>query len=223
MCNAYGILFAVFNIKKEDAFNKNVIEVGSMDVNGSVRPLFESYKPKRYLGVDISPGPGVDVVCNAEKLLDVFEPNSFDLVISTEMLEHVRDWQKVISNLKALAAPGGIIYISTRSRGFAYHAYPYDFWRYELEDIKNMFSDCDIEKIEPDPGVGLFAKIRKPVDFIENDLSSYQLYSIVTDKLQTKLHEFELANFLQTKEKVNRLNALRVRVNPMNWLMRAAF
>jgi SAM-dependent methyltransferase len=220
MCNAYGILFAVFNLKKQDICNKRVIEVGAMDVNGSVRPLLESYNPKKYIGVDMSPGPGVDVICNAEKLLEVFEPQSFDVVISTEMLEHVRNWQKVISNLKALAAPGGIIYLSTRSRGFPYHAFPYDFWRYEVNDMKNIFSDCIVEKIEPDPEKGIFARIRKPEDFIEKDLSSYPLYSIVTNKVQPKLANSELANLLQVYEKTKRLSELRNKINPLNMIVK---
>jgi SAM-dependent methyltransferase len=213
MCNAYGILFAFINLKQEDIQDKKIIEVGSKDVNGSVRPLLEYYKPKQYIGVDISKGLGVDIVCNAERLLDKFQPNSFDVVISTEMLEHVRNWQKVISNLKALAAPEGLIYISTRSVG-------YDFWRYEISDIQNIFSDCLIVKVERDPDVGVFAKIRKPTNFKENDLSAYHLYCIVTNKQQAKVDDSDFMNFLQITEKSKRLNALRVKINPVNWLMR---
>jgi hypothetical protein len=71
---------------------KRVLEVGSKFVNGSVRPLIERFcSPRDYVGVDIEPGKYVDVVLPAEKLVNCFGPESFDVVISTELLEHVYD------------------------------------------------------------------------------------------------------------------------------------
>jgi hypothetical protein len=69
-----------------------VLEVGSKFVNGSVRPLIERFcKPREYIGVDIEPGKYVDVVLPAERLVDYFGPESFDVVVSTEVVEHVLD------------------------------------------------------------------------------------------------------------------------------------
>jgi len=46
----------------------------------------------------------------AELLVEFFGINKFDVVISTEMLENVKDWRIVINNLKEVLKPGGIIY-----------------------------------------------------------------------------------------------------------------
>ncbi|WP_217423095.1 class I SAM-dependent methyltransferase [Methanocella conradii] len=100
MCNTKCILFGAINLKKEEIEGKRIIEIGSLDVNGSLRPLLESYNPKEYIGVDIVKGPGVDKVCNVENLVEEFGENVFDVVISTELLEHVKDWRKAISNMK---------------------------------------------------------------------------------------------------------------------------
>jgi len=39
-------------------------------------------------GIDFIEGPGVDLVLDAHQLTSAFERNSFDIVVSTEMLEH---------------------------------------------------------------------------------------------------------------------------------------
>jgi hypothetical protein len=82
MCNQACVDFGQVNLHKEDVCGKTVIEIGAMDVNGSLRPHVESLGPSRYIGVDIEAGPGVDVICDAERLLAVFGPESFDVVIS---------------------------------------------------------------------------------------------------------------------------------------------
>lgn len=195
MCNVSCILFGGIHLKEEEIKGKRIIEVGSSDVNGSLRPLLESYKPKEYVGVDIINGPGVDIVCNAEEIVNKFGKERFDVVVSTELLEHVRDWRGVISNIKNICKPSGIILITTRSYGFGYHAYPYDFWRYEVEDMKIIFSDCEILVLEKDPQApGVFIKVRKLNKFVEKNLSNYKLYSIVVNKTLKEITNKDFKN-----------------------------
>ena len=197
MCNAYCILFGALNLKREEIQSRKVIEVGSRDHGtGSFRPLIESFKPRDYIGVDIIKGRGVDMICRAEDLLSKFQRESFDVLISTELLEHVRNWKKTVSNFKNVVKPSGIILVTTRSYGFYYHGYPYDFWRYEIEDMENIFSDCVIEKLEKDPAKGVFIKVRKPIDFVEKDLSDYELYSMIVDKRVKQLNERDFRDFI---------------------------
>lgn len=196
MCNVSGMLFGAINLKKEQIEGKRVIEVGSLDVNGSLKPLIESYNPKEYMGVDIVKGRGVDKICRVENLVGEMGQNSFDVVISTELLEHVKDWKKAISNIKNICKEGGLILITTRSIGFPYHAYPYDFWRFEVSDMENIFSDCEIMALENDslkPGV--FVKVRKPENFKEITLEEYSLYSIILNKRINIIEEKDFRRF----------------------------
>ncbi len=186
----------MLNLTPEDVKGKRIIDIGSYNVNGSFRPIFESWKPAEYVGVDIAEGPGVDVVCTAEETLAKFGPESFDMVISTEMIEHTRNWRKVISNFKNLCKPGGVILVTTRSYGSHYHAYPNDFWRYEADDFKNIFSDLIINKIDTDPvDPGVVIKATKPAGFKEIDLSNYKLYSIVTGQKMIDIDDKTLEAF----------------------------
>jgi SAM-dependent methyltransferase len=205
--NAYCMLSAAMNLNEHEIKGKRVIEIGAYNVNGSVRPLIESYGPQVYIGVDISPGPCVDVVCPVEELVTKFGPQSFDLVISTEMLEHVKDWRLAIHNIKTICREKGTMFLTTRSYGFVYHGYPYDYWRYELDDMRHIFEDCEILYLDKDPDRGVFVKCRKPDGFSEKDLAAYKLYSIVADRRIQDLNEEHLNAFkfkkfvFQTKTK----------------------
>jgi len=182
MCHISVIVFGAKSLATKEVQGKRVIEIG-YSATGTPRPIIESMEPKGYIGVNLKRGPGVDVICNAEKILKKFGKESFDLVIATELLEHVRNWRLVISNIKNICKPDGIILITTRSFGYPYHPCPGDFWRYELKDLKVIFSDCEILCLEKDnlePGV--FIKIKKTNNFQEKNLSDYKLYSIVTNK-----------------------------------------
>jgi len=196
MCHVSCIVFGSKNLTREEVRGKRVIEIGSCDVNGGLRPIIESWEPADYVGVDIKEGPGVDAICNAESLLERLDKASFDIVISTELLEHVRDWRKTVSNIKNVCKPGGVILVTTRSYGFGYHACPYDFWRYDLDDMENIFSDCDILALEKDyQSPGVFVKAKKPNGFFEIDLLNYELYSIVVNTRVSKITDKDLRSF----------------------------
>lgn len=183
MCNPNCLRFVEESLSPDDVTGRRVLEVGAYDVNGSPRPILEAMKPRSYLGIDLAEGPGVDEVCNVEALVEKFGAGAFDVIISTETIEHVADWQAAISNLKRAVAPHGVILLTTRSKGFPLHDYPADYWRFELEDMRVIFSDCDIEQLEcdvpQDPGV--FVKVRKPAQFRELDLAGYALYSMASE------------------------------------------
>ena len=98
--------------------------------------------------------------------------------------------------MKTIVKPGGLILITTRSKGFQYHGYPSDYWRYEHDDIVSIFSDCSVEIIKNDScSPGIFAKIRKPEHFSENDLSEYKLFSVITNRRICDISSFDMKIF----------------------------
>lgn len=180
MSHSSVIKFGREVLRPEDVRGRSVIEVGSLDVNGSLRRYIEADQPGSYLGVDIISGPGVDEVCDAGDLVARFGSERFEVVVTTEMMEHVRDWRRVVSNLKQVLRPGGLLVLTTRSLGFPYHGFPHDFWRYEVADMRAIFADFTIDDLRPDPDqAGVFLRARKPMNFREADLSQLALHSMV--------------------------------------------
>jgi SAM-dependent methyltransferase len=209
MCNRSCIAFGERSLSRPLVADRDVLEVGSLDVNGSLRPWVESLRPARYVGVDLTPGPGVDEVVDATGLVGRFGRESFDLVITTEMVEHTRDWRSVVSNLKGVLRPGAHLLVTTRSPGFPYHAWPHDFWRYEPADMRQIFGDLDLLTVEPDPGsAGVFVLARRRETFVEHtpDLA---LVSIVTGRREHEVTDRQIAMFMRRRQIVRAATRVR--------------
>ena len=84
-----------------------VLDIGSQDINGTNRGLFEG---SDYTGVDLDHTRNVDVVCRAHLL--PYRPGTFDCVISTEALEHDQWWELTLRKSVELLRPGGL-YVMT--------------------------------------------------------------------------------------------------------------
>ncbi len=106
-----------------------------MDVNGTLRDCMP--QGSMYLGMDISPGPGVDkVIAEPGKLLIPSE--AFDLVVSTSCLEHDPAFWLTFAEMARVVSPAGFVYVSVPSNG-PYHGHPGDYWRF-YKDTPNALS-----------------------------------------------------------------------------------
>jgi SAM-dependent methyltransferase len=196
MCNSECIRFVEKRLTESEIKGNRVLEVGAMDVNGSVRRLAVQHQPVAYVGVDIAPGPGVDEVCDVQNILRQYGHAAFGVVICTEVLEHVREWRTAISQLKHVLKPTGVLLLTTRSKGFPYHGYPHDFWRFECHDLEAIFGDLEIEAVERDPSSpGAFLKARKLADFVEKDLRPFELYSMIKGKRSRDIRTIDIVSF----------------------------
>ncbi len=100
-----------------------ILDVGSMDINGSYKDIFFNYD---YTGVDIASGPNVDVVLKNPYQLP-FKADSFNAVISGQAFEHIEyfwltmaEMVRVTKDLICVIAP----------HGFKEHRHPVDCWRF---------------------------------------------------------------------------------------------
>jgi SAM-dependent methyltransferase len=105
---------------------EKILEVGSYDVNGSLR----QHKPEEaiWVGADIEAGPGVDVIVEPGKPLP-FSDAEFDMVVASSVFEHDSAFWKTMREMSRVTKPGGFIYVSAPSNG-AVHRYPLDCFRF---------------------------------------------------------------------------------------------
>lgn len=146
-------------VKRHGLGRSQVLEVGSLDVNGSVSGVFYG----RYWGVDIRCGPGVDQVADGEAL--PFPDGSYAVVISTDTLEHVERPWRFVAEMGRVVKPGGHVIVTTVGYDFPEHDHPHDFWRFGKGALEILLGDAGLDVIEMGgkPGWTVFAHAVKPL------------------------------------------------------------
>jgi len=150
-----------------------VLDIGSYDVNGSYRPLFT--RPNwHYSGVDLAPGPNVDMVLTSPYRLPVPSDN-IDLIVSGQAFEHVEYFWLAWLEMTRVLKPGGWIFLIAPSRG-PEHRCPVDCWRFYPDGYRALakFAALDLTEVstdwEPHKDVGsaqwgdTVGVFRKPLD-----------------------------------------------------------
>ncbi len=101
-----------------------VLDVGSCDVNGTLKPIFLGWD---YVGLDIAEGPNVDIVASNQgwPLTD----SSFDVAVSSSCFEHDPRFWITFKEMARVVRSGGWVYICAPSQG-PYHGHPGDCWRF---------------------------------------------------------------------------------------------
>lgn len=127
----------------------NVAEIGSRDVNGTMRSIFAGH---RYTGFDIEPGPSVDVVLPDPDRIEAGSRDylgQFDAVISANTLEHTRRPWRVVSEMARILKRGGMVFLLVpMPNAHRYHAEPIDCWRCYTEGMRGLFQEAGLETIE---------------------------------------------------------------------------
>lgn len=114
-----------------------------LDIGCGNQPLrkFAEQKEWQYTSMDIAQNNfnNVDILGKIDEDIDV--KNKFDLLIITEVMEHVLYWEKAFSNFRMLCKPSSKVLI-TCPFFYPLHEEPYDYWRptpYALASYANKF------------------------------------------------------------------------------------
>jgi len=118
-----------------------IIDIGSLDVNGSYRPLFD--RPNwHYTGMDIKPGKNVDIV--GWENIPVRE---YDVLISGQVWEHVKRPWDLLKKATTYIKTGGWICIIVPHTCHE-HRYPIDTYRYFPDGLRDLFEYAEINIVE---------------------------------------------------------------------------
>jgi SAM-dependent methyltransferase len=137
-----------------------VLDVGSLDVNGTYRPLVERFG-MTYVGVDAEPGENVDLVGSAYHLPDSL--GEFDLVLSGQTLEHLTLPLLAVEEMKRVCRIGGWVLL-VAPFFFHEHRFPVDCWRFLPDGLRFLlegFDDLDAGLVHGD----CFGLGRKPAGY----------------------------------------------------------
>lgn len=122
------------------ATEEPVLDLGCADSR------YARYFPRR-TGLDVVPGRGVQVVADAHSL--PFRRDAFSFVLCTEMLEHARDPQRVIDEMRRVLLPEGKLLLTTRFL-FPIHEAPTDYFRFTKYGLRELFRQWTEVEIRED-------------------------------------------------------------------------
>lgn len=140
-----------------------VLEIGSYNVNGSVRDLFRGAD---YTGLDIRDGRGVDIVADCA---DYDGKHAYDLVVSTEAMEHMTEPKTLIDCAERALKRGGVLILTCAAPERDPHGIDGGAVRDETYQgiaparLKRYLADWDEVAVEHHPRRGdLYATARRP-------------------------------------------------------------
>lgn len=125
-----------------------------LDVGCGVKPYKPFFAPiaSVYLGVDVVENPHADLFGSVEEL--PVEDGSFDVVLCTQVLEHVDDPARAVRELRRVTAPGGRVLASTHGVQW-YHPSPTDHWRWTHTGLRLLFERAaDWSSLSVEPAAG---------------------------------------------------------------------
>jgi len=129
-----------------------VVDFGCGDM--PYRPLFVRHRA-RYVGVDLPENTSADLHASLDDILPLAD-ESVDVVLSTQVLEHVPDPHAYLKEALRILRPGGLVILSTHGY-WMYHPHPSDFWRWTGPGLRKIIADAGFQLVECRGIMGLAA------------------------------------------------------------------
>jgi SAM-dependent methyltransferase len=120
------------------ASNNRTLDIGAQ--NGP----YAAYFPHR-VALDVQRGIGVQVIGDAQAL--GIREASFDVVLCTEVLEHLPEPQRAIDEIFRVLVPGGQLLLTTRFL-FPIHDAPHDYFRFTKYGLRHLLRRFEISELE---------------------------------------------------------------------------
>lgn len=123
-----------------------------LDYGCGDKPYRSAFGPEiTYLGADLPENDEADVQINGG-VVDLPD-GSVDLIISTQVLEHVPDPNAYLVEARRLLRPGGRVLLTTHGVMF-YHPHPTDFWRWTADGLTTVMTRARLRTTSVTPVLG---------------------------------------------------------------------
>ena len=128
--------------------NLNILDVGSLDQIGdyNYRSIFN--EPNwTYTGLDTKAGNNVDIIITDIYNWFEIEDNSYDVIISGQLFEHLEFFWLTMSQIERVLKPGGKVCIIVPSAGHKHGGDRLNCYRFHEDGLKAMAKYVDLEII----------------------------------------------------------------------------
>ena len=115
----------------------------TLDIGAQTGPYAACF-PRR-VALDLRARPGIGLVADARAL--ALADASFDVVLCTEVLEHIPEPQRAIDEMYRVLRPGGTLLLTTRFL-FPIHDAPHDYFRFTKYGLRHLMRAFVIESLE---------------------------------------------------------------------------
>jgi SAM-dependent methyltransferase len=146
--------FVISNVSERG--NENLI----LDAGAGECRFKDKLRYARYIAVDATYGDQswdyskIDVASSLDCL--PFESDIFDIIICTQVLEHVQEPQSVLKELFRTLKRGGVVLISA-PQGWGVHQAPHDYFRFTCYALSHLLEQAGFEQITTTPSCGYFS------------------------------------------------------------------
>jgi SAM-dependent methyltransferase len=124
-----------------------ILDLGSLDVNGSYREYFE-VSHWSYRGIDMTAGNNVDIVLQDPYDWREIRSGSADVVVSGQAFEHIEFFWLTMLEIARVLKPEGLCCLIAPSGG-PEHFYPVDCWRFYRDGFAALarFASLEVSEI----------------------------------------------------------------------------
>lgn len=133
-------------LKEYENRELRILDIGSQDVNGTYKPLFDNPKWS-YFGCDMIEGDNVDIVLKDIYNWGEIKSNSFDIVISGQAFEHIEYTWVTMLEISRVLKDEGMACIIAPSGGYE-HRYPLDCWRFYPDGFNTLAKYSGLNTLE---------------------------------------------------------------------------
>ncbi len=126
-----------------------IFDIGAQDVNPqplNYRQIFENGRWK-YVGVDMTAGPNVDLVLDDPYDWTAVKDDSVDVIVTGQAFEHIEFFWVTMEEMARTLKPDGLIFLIAPSTG-PEHRYPVDCWRFYPDGMHALAKWVGLEIIE---------------------------------------------------------------------------